>query len=202
MNMSTPSSGRSGRRPGSTQTREAIADAAREQFAERGYERATMRSIAESVGVDPALIVHFFGTKEALFEEVMALPPAIEDLFRTIAQLPRGQVGRRLAAAIVASLDNPETRAVVVGRIRSAATHPGAAALVREMVSRDLGLLTRTLTDDRPETRAVLLGVQVTGLAVVRYIAAIEPLASMPPDQLVDLVAPVFQRLLVEPLAE
>jgi AcrR family transcriptional regulator len=202
MNMSTPSSGRSGRRPGSTQTREAIADAAREQFAERGYERATMRSIAESAGVDPALIVHFFGTKEALFEEVMALPPAIEDLFRTIAQLPRGQVGRRLAAAIVASLDNPETRAVVVGRIRSAATHPGAAALVREMVSRDLGLLTRTLTDDRPETRAVLLGVQVTGLAVVRYIAAIEPLASMPPDQLVDLVAPVFQRLLVEPLAE
>jgi AcrR family transcriptional regulator len=202
MNTSTPPSGRSGRRPGTTQTREAIADAARAQFAERGYERATMRSIAESAGVDPALIVHFFGTKEALFEDVMTLPPAIDRLLSTIADIPPAEVGRRVAELIVELLDNPQTRQVVVGRIRAAATHPGAAVLVRELVARDLGAHTRALTEDRPETRSLLLGVLATGLAVVRYIAAIEPLASMPAPRLVDLVAPIFQRILMEPLEE
>jgi AcrR family transcriptional regulator len=177
------STGRSGRRPGETQTRDAIAAAARTEFANMGYDRATMRSIASAAGVDPALIVHFFGSKEGLFREVTALPPAFESVIKSLA-------------------DSPETRPVVLARIRAAASHAEAAELVRELVSRDLGLLTSALTDDAPETRAVLVGTQIVGLAFARYVVGVEPIASMETAELVAVLAPTFQRLLVGPLTD
>ena len=167
-----------------------------------GYDRATMRSIASAAGVDPALIVHFFGSKEALFREVTALPPVLESVIKSIAESPREEVGRRFAQAVVAMLENPETRLVVLARIRAAASHAEAAELVRELVSRDIGLLTSALTDDAPETRAVLVGTQIVGLAFARYVVAVEPIASMATAELVDVLAPTFQRLLVGPLTD
>src|SRR4051812_30616558 len=132
------SSKRSGRRPGPTQTRDAIAAAAREQFAQVGYDRATIRSIAGAAGVDPALVIRFHGSKEALFREVMALPPAAAEAIARLGEGPRETAGRRIAEALVALLENPVTCSIVVGRIRSASSHPDAAALVRETVTRDL----------------------------------------------------------------
>src|SRR5436190_2266681 len=120
MSSPSPASRRTGRRPGRADTREAIAQAAREQFAELGYDRATMRKIAAAAGVDPALVVHFYGSKEALFREVMALPPIVADAFGQLAKGDRSTVGRRLAAAVAAALENPATRSIVLGRIRSA----------------------------------------------------------------------------------
>src|SRR4051812_32516496 len=113
---------RSGRRPGPTQTRDAIADAARAQFAEVGYDRATIRSIAGAAGVDPALVIRFHGSKEALFREVMALPPMAAEAIARLREGPPETAGRRLAETVVALLENPATRAIVVGRIRSASS--------------------------------------------------------------------------------
>jgi AcrR family transcriptional regulator len=200
--MSSTSGGRSGRRRGTTQTREAIAVAAQTQFAELGYDRATFRSIATAAGVDPALVVHFFGSKEKLFHEVMKLPPGLGELMAGLAQVPRAEVGRRLAEAIVAAFENPATRRIVVGRIRSASQHPEAAELVRETVTGDLARLTSALDVDQPAVRAALAGVQVVGIALARYVVRVEPLASMPAARLTELLAPMFQRLLVEPLPE
>src|SRR3954453_22756460 len=104
--MSTDSSKKSGRRPGTTNTREAIAAAARAQFADVSYDRATIRGIATAAGVDPALVVHFYGSKEDLFREVMALPPAVTDAIAGLADGPRKTVGRRLAEAVVGLLEN------------------------------------------------------------------------------------------------
>jgi AcrR family transcriptional regulator len=191
---------RTGRRPGPTHTREAIAAAARELFADVGYDRATIRAIASAAGVDPALVIRFYGAKEALFREVMALSPAIADAIAGLAEGPRDTVGRRLAGLIVGALENPATRPMVLGRIRSATSHPDAAALVRETLTRDVGRLTAALTDDRPEIRAVLVGTQVVGLAIARYVVLVEPLASLSASDVVDLVAPTFQHYLVEPL--
>jgi AcrR family transcriptional regulator len=196
------SSSRSGRRPGATQTRDAIAAAARAQFAEVGYERATMRTIAAAAGVDPALIVHFFTSKETLFREVTAVPAGLASTMRSLADGPHEDVGRRFAQAVVAMLEIPETRAVVLARIRSAASHPEAAELVRELVSHDIGLLTGALTDDAPDTRAALVGMQIVGLAFARYVVKVEPIASLPAPELVDVLAPTFQRLLAGPLAD
>ena len=136
--MSRAQTKRTGRRPGASDTREQITVAARVQFAEMGYERATFRGIAAAAGVDAALVVHFYGSKENLFREVMQLPAEISEALVRIAEGPRDQMGRRLAELVVAALENPATRPVVLGRIRSASSHPDAAALVRETVTRDL----------------------------------------------------------------
>jgi AcrR family transcriptional regulator len=197
---SEPARRRSGRRPGPTQTREAIADAARAQFAELGYDRATIRSIARAAGVDAALVIRFYGSKDGLFREVMALPPVAAAALEGLAEGPRETVGHRLAELVVALLENPLTRPIVIGRIRSASSHPDAAALVRETVTRDVGRLAAALTDDEPETRAVLAGAHLVGIALARYVVCVEPLASMPPADVVEYVAPTFQHYLVEPL--
>ncbi|HWN21679.1 MAG TPA: TetR family transcriptional regulator [Gaiellaceae bacterium] len=193
---------RSGRRPGPSTTREAIAEAARRQFAELGYDRATLRGIAGDAGVDAALVVRFYGSKDALFREVMALPPAVADAIAGLADGPTATVGRRLAQAIVGMLEDPRSRSVVLGRIRSASSHPDAAALVRETVTRDVGRLVAALTDDEPETRAVLVGSQIVGLALARHVVRVEPLASLPATDVVDYIAPVFQHYLVGTLRE
>ena len=198
--MSSEGSKRSGRRPGPTTTRDAIAAAARRQFAELGYDRATFRGIATEAGVDPALVVRFYGSKDALFREVMALPPPVAEAIANLADGPRATVGRRLAEVVVGMLENPRSRDVVLGRIRSAASHPDAAALVRETVTRDVGRLVSALTDDEPQTRAVLVGSQVVGLALARHVVRVEPLASLPPGDVIEYIAPVFQHYLVGPL--
>src|SRR4051794_28321847 len=191
---------RTGRRRGPTQSRDAIAAAALAQFAELGFERATFRSIATAAGVDPALVVHFFGSKDALFREVMALPPAAAAAFAAVAASPRRELGRRLAELVVGFRESPATQPILLGRVRSASSNPHAAELVRETVPHALGRLAAAVTDDRPETRAVLIGSQVVGLAVARHVVRLEPLASMKPPELVDLLAPAFQRLLTGPL--
>jgi AcrR family transcriptional regulator len=197
---SESSAKRSGRRPGPTTTREAIAEAARRQFAELGYDRATMRGIASEAGVDAALVVRFYGSKDALFREVMALPPAVAEGIAALADGPTESVGRRLAQVVVGMLEDPRSRSIVLGRIRSASSHPDAAALVRETVTRDLGRLVAAVTDDEPENRAVLVGSQVVGLALARHVVRVEPLASLPAADVIEYLAPVFQHYLVEPL--
>jgi AcrR family transcriptional regulator len=198
--MSRAPARRTGRRSGASQTREAIAAAAREHFADLGYEGATFRRIAAAAGVDPALVVHFYGSKEDLFREVMALPPGVADGLQRIAEQPRERLGRSLAQLVVAALESPATRPIVLGRIRCASSHPGAATLVRETVSRDLSTLTAAITSDRPDVRAVLCGSFLVGIALARYVVLVEPLASFSADELVDLLAPTFQRYLTEPL--
>jgi AcrR family transcriptional regulator len=199
--MSRSPSPRTGRRTGTSTTREQIAVSARRLFAELGYERATFRAIAAEAAVDPALVVHFYGSKDELFREVMQLPPAVSDALVRIAEAPRASMGRRLAELVVAALENPATRDVILGRIRSASSHPEAAALVRETVTRDLLRLTSAIGGDRPDVRAVLVGAHVVGIALARYVVCVEPLASLPPDEVVALVAPTFQQHLTGPLA-
>ena len=198
--MSSAEARRTGRRPGASETREQIATVARAQFAELGYERTTFRGIAAAAGVDPALVVHFYGSKQDLFRQVMALPATVSDAIVRIGDGPRDQVGRRLAELVIGALENPATRPIVLGRIRSASSHPDAAALVRETVTRDLARLAGAITEDQPETRAVLVGAHVVGIALARYVVLVEPLASLPPSEVVELAAPTFQRFLVEPL--
>jgi len=198
--MSRTDTRRTGRRPGTSDSREQIAVAARSLFAELGYERTSFRKIAASAGVDPALVVHFYGSKEELFRQVMALPPALADALARLADGPRETVGRRLAEVVIGALENPASRTITLGRIRCATTHPDAAALVRETVTRDLRKLAAAVTDDRPDVRAVLIGAEVVGIALARYAVLVEPLASMTASDVIDLVAPTFQHYLVEPL--
>jgi AcrR family transcriptional regulator len=197
---SDPGTRKTGRRPGPTRTREAIAEAALDQFSELGYDRTTMRGIARAAGVDPALVIRFHGSKEALFRSVMETPEAVGEALVAVAQGPRDDVGRRFADLVVSLLENKHMRKIILGRIRSATSHADAAALVRETVTRDLVRVATALNSDEAETRAVFIGVQVVGLALARYVVEVEPLASMQPKDVVDYVAPTFQHYLVESL--
>jgi AcrR family transcriptional regulator len=189
---------RVGRRPGASGTREAIAAAARRMFGELGYERATIRAIANEAGVDPALVVHFFGSKQQLFLAVMDLPFAPEEVLPTIFAGDRAQAGERFARFIVGVLEDARARSVLTGMVRAATSEPEAARMLRELISRRVfAAISASLGADDAELRATLVGSQVVGLIVARYIVAVEPLASLDSERLVAAVAPNLQRYLV-----
>ena len=193
--------GHSGRRPGASRTREEIRAAAARLFAEQGYDRTSLRAIARAAGVDQKLVAHFFGSKQRLFVEVVELP------FDPAAVLPslfggdRDHIGERFARFLLGVLEDPDGRRRLTGLIRAAATEPEAARMVRELITREI--LTRVvdaLGVEDGALRASLLGSQVVGLVMARYIVAVEPLASASPEAVAAAIAPNLQRYLVEPL--
>jgi AcrR family transcriptional regulator len=193
---------RRGRRPGASGTREAIAAAARRCFGEVGYDRAGIRDVAELAGVDPALVMHYFGSKQKLFVSVMELPYEPEDVLPALVRDVDGEVGERFARFIVDVLERPEQRMVLVGMVRAAAAEPDIADLVRELVSaRIVGAIAAGLDAPDATARASLVASQIIGLIMARYVIRVEPLAGLPPETLVATVAPVFQHYLTAPLA-
>lgn len=192
---------RSGRRPGESGTREAIRAAAARRFAELGYDRTSLRSIAREAGVDQKLVAYFFGTKQQLFVEVVRLPfdPALV-VPEVFGGEPEG-VGERVAQFIVTLLENPQARQPLVGLVRAATSEPEAARMVRELVTRELiGRIAETLGVDDADFRASLVGSQIVGLLMARYIVGLEPLASLPAERVAAAIAPTLQRYLVGPL--
>jgi AcrR family transcriptional regulator len=192
---------RSGRRPGDGGSGDAIRAAARQQFAEQGYDRTSMRSVALQAGVDPTLVSHFFGSKQKLFAEVMQLPFDPSAIIpRILAGDPDG-IGTRLATFVVTVLQTPEGHARLTGLIRAAASEDAAAAVVRERVSQEiLAPLAAGLGSDRPELRGSMAASQVVGMVMARHVVKVEPLASLPPEQVVALIGPTLQRYLTAPL--
>jgi AcrR family transcriptional regulator len=194
---------RTGRRPkgGRPGTRDEILNAARRLFAERGFEDASMRAIAAEAGVDAALITHFFGSKANL------LGAAIQWPFDPDRELPRilkagaGGAGEGLVALFVRTWDSEGSRHPVITLLRAATTEPSAAELLANfMRARLFGPLLAALGSDQPELRANLLAAQLGGLALARYVLALEPLASARPRQVVRWVGPTIQRYLTERL--
>lgn len=189
---------RTGRRPGTSDSRDRILGAARARFGAAGLDGASIRDIAGDAGVDPALVHHYFGTKQRLFVAATAMPFDPGWLRSALVAGPPQEAGLRLARTVLGIWDDPVTRAPVLGLLRSAVSDPGAAAMVRELVLGQLvGPLVEALGAPDPLLRATLIGSQVIGLAIVRYVIAVEPLASTPAAELAAAVAPTFQRYLV-----
>ncbi|WP_433049329.1 TetR family transcriptional regulator [Dactylosporangium sp. CS-033363] len=193
---------RTGRRPGNQDTREAILEAARKAFAERGFDGASIRHIATSAGVDPALVHHYFGAKDQLFLATMNAPIDPGELLPQVFEPGLDGVGERLVRMFLSVWDSP-AGTPVVALVRSAMQHDWSARMLREfLVSQVLRRATRTLDLDPAEapTRASLVASQMIGMAMLRYILKLEPLASMPPEDIVRNLAPTIQRYLADPL--
>jgi AcrR family transcriptional regulator len=176
-------------------TRAAILAAARAAFASSGLDGASMRAIAAAAGVDAALIHHYYGSKQRLFVAAMEIPFDAAMVRATVMAGPQVDLGERIVRFFLSIWEEPTRRQILVGMVRSAMTDPEAAAMVRRLVIEGavLPLVAETgITDSA--FRATLVGGQLMGLALVRYILCVEPLASAPIDVVVAAVAPAIQR--------
>jgi AcrR family transcriptional regulator len=188
---------RTGRRPGASGTREAILDAARRSFAEHGYQHATIRGVADLAGVDPALVHHYFGTKQRLFVAAVQLPiNPVQLLSALLADGPE-RIGERMIGAFLAVWDQTANNSPMLALVRSAVGDEQAATMLREFITEEvLGRIAEELGSPDAKLRATLAGSQLIGLMMARYIIRVEPLASAPADQVAAAVGPTLQRYL------
>ncbi len=193
---------RTGRRPGSSVTREAILTAARASFADHGYDGATMRDIGRRAGVDPALVHHFHGTKEQLFAAAMRLPLDPTIAIPALLQPGTAALGERLVDYFLTLCEAGGERGPFLALLRGAVSHESSATMLREFITRAvLGRIATSLDVPDAELRATLVGSQMVGLAMVRYVIRVEPLASADHATVVAAVAPSVQRYLTGSVA-
>jgi AcrR family transcriptional regulator len=186
----------SGRRTGTSGTRDAVLAAARRQFAEIGYDRASLRSIAAEARVDQKLVAYFFGSKHALFVTATHLPFDAGAMIAHVLAGAPAEHGNRLAHRLVEMLDNPEAGPRLIGLVRAAAAEPEAARLLRDLLGREIWSPAAAAMDVGDSALVVTqVATQVLGLVMTRYVIRLEPLASMSGEAVVDLVAPTLQRL-------
>jgi AcrR family transcriptional regulator len=194
--MSSPARPR-GRRPGASDTRDAIVAAARERFATHGYDRTRIRDVAQDAGVDPALIHYFFKTKDGLFAAAMQIPLRPAEVLGPVVAEGVAGLGERIVRRLLSVWDEPVNRAALMAMLQSASAHPGAANALREFITREIvGRIAGAIEADRPQLRANLVASQVIGLIAARYVVRVEPLAVLDAEEVVGLVAPTLQRYL------
>ena len=188
---------RTGRRAGAAGTRERIADAARHLFAERGFDRTSVRAVAAEAGVDPALVHHYFGTKQRLFIEAVDFPIDAASALETLADGSLDDAGERLVRFALRLWDDPEVLPRLLSVLRSAVTDDAAAKLLGVLFTRQGPVqLVRALGSDQPDLRAELVGTQLVGLAIARHVLRVEPLASADHETIVAAIGPTMQRYL------
>ena len=176
----------------------AVLAAARAQFAEKGFDGATIRGIATAAGVDPALVHHYFGNKDKLFLAAVDAPADPTELLPTVLAAPRDELGAAVVRMVLHVWDGP-MRPAGLALIRSAVSNEWTAKLLREfLVAKVLRRVVSTLGFD-PDVRAArasLVASQIIGLVMARYVLRLEPLASASPDEIVAAIGPNVQRYL------
>lgn len=188
---------RSGRRPGDPPTRAVILAAARVAFSVGGYDHATIRGIAARAGVDPALVLHYFGSKEQLFEAALDLPLRPAELVAEALTTDRDRVGEFAVRRFLTVWEDPQNKPIMMAMLRSVVSNEYAADLVRRLLAKMvLEPLATQLGLPDADLRASLLGTQFIGLALARYVARVEPIASADVERLVAAVGPTVQRYL------
>ncbi len=191
---------RTGRRPGQPDTRGAILAAARKLFAAHGLQGASVRQIAAEAGVDPALVHHYFGTKDGLFRAALDIPIEPAVLLDEVFAEGTEQAPERLVRMFLTVWDDPHTGAAMASFLRTAVSTEESAAMARQFFgSVVLKAASSRLVDldpDEVETRVSLVLTQMIGLVLARRIIRAEPLAGLPAEQLVALVTPTVRRYL------
>ncbi|NJP96196.1 TetR/AcrR family transcriptional regulator [Nonomuraea sp. FMUSA5-5] len=184
---------RPGRRPGAADTRGEILTAARRVFSEKGFDKATVRGIAREAQVDPALVHHYFETKEGMFAAAMELPINPQQILPVLLEGPHEEVGERLVRLLLRLTAEEKTRAPMLALLRSAVSNEQAVGMIREFFTS--ALLFQVA--DRlgvPHLRIEAAFAQMLGVVMARYVLKLEPLAGASHDELVEILAPTIQR--------
>lgn len=190
---------RTGRRAGKVGTRQNILAAARAHFSEVGYDAATVRDIALAAGVDAALISHYFGSKEGVFLAAVEFPADPAEFIPRLLAPGLDGLGERLVRFFVETWDSP-AGSPMLAIIRSVVSSERAAVALREFVTQEvLGRLAAAIDLNEPQLRATLAASQLIGIAMLRYVVKVEPLASAGSDEVARWAGPVVQRYLTDP---
>lgn len=180
---------KTGRRTGDQSSRGAVLDAARTRFARQGYEATTIRAIAADAGVDPSLVMQFYGSKDALFDAVLqGMSGIAERLLATMAG-PRAGLGARVARAYLQLWEEPVTGDAVRSLVRAAVGSQRASFVLRSYLA---GRLSRTELAEEKRLGLTLAASHLLGTAVGRYLVGVPDLASVPLEELVRRVAPAI----------
>lgn len=191
-----------GRRPvGGADTREQILTAASELFSELGFERTTMRAVAARADVDPALIHHYFGNKEGLLAAALVLPVDAGALLAGLDEDP-AHAGEAVIRRVLGIWEaDPEIRRLWLGLIRVGLSHEYAAGVLRDLLGRTvLTALGRVVANDHQSLRGALVGTQMGGLLLGRYVLGIPGVRDATPEQLARAIGPVLQHYLTGPI--
>ncbi len=191
----TPS--RRGRRQGEPVSRDAVLRAAKQRFAAEGYEKTTLRAIAADAHVDPSMVIYLFGSKAELFRESLHL---IIDPAALAAALTEGDgdIGPRLVRTYLEVWEHPDTAASMVAMLQSATSNPDAHEAFRAFMQRYvLAAVSEALGGgEEARLRAMLAATNLVGTAILRYVMRVPPLATLPADDVVRLIAPSVTRYL------
>ena len=185
-----------GRRPGAPDTRAEVLAAARTSFAEKGFRATTIRAVAASAGVDPALVHHYFGTKDDLFLAALEMPVDPREVLAPVVALGPDGAGERLLRTFLSVWDDPEIQVRLLAVVRSVLSEDGATLLKEGFIPVVVGPVLAQLVADRPDVRVPLVASQVVGLIVTRYLIALPPMATMPAEDVVSRIGPVIQHYL------
>jgi AcrR family transcriptional regulator len=180
----------------SEETRNAILAAARRRFADDGYERATIRVIAADAGIDPSMVMRYYGSKDGLFAaavDVVLHLPALDEV-------PPERRGETLVRHFLGLWENGRPSDVLTVLLRSAVTNEAAADRMRTVFATQVGTAIGSVTDHGP-TRASLIVSQLLGMAMCRYILRLPPIVALDTETLVATLAPTVQSYLSTPLA-
>jgi AcrR family transcriptional regulator len=170
-------------------TRAAILDAARRRFADDGYDRATVRAIARQAGIDPSMVIRYFGSKEELFARVVDVTLDIPDPAEIAAQ----DLGRVLVTHF---LDLWERDTVLVTLLRVGVTNAAGAQRMRDVFREQLVPAAAAFGPDPADAprRAALVASQILGVALLRYVLNFGPVAQMSREDVVSWLAPTVER--------
>jgi AcrR family transcriptional regulator len=174
------------------ETRADILKAARVRFGSDGYERTTLRTVAADVGVDPALVIRYFGSKQDLFAAAAEFTLDLPDL----STVNPYDVADALLPSFFAVWEEDTT---FVALLRAAMTSPIAAETMRQVFATQVAPKLAAITPDHPAERAGLMGAFVIGLATTRYVLANPAVADLSHDELIRWAGPVIRQLLIGP---
>ena len=183
-------------RSGDGDTRQEILDAARAAFAELGYDRTTVRGVASAAGVDPAMIHHYFGTKQGLFTASVAMPVALDEALPDAIGGDPAKAGERVARLFFRVWEEPEPRDALLAQLRHSFVTGEPPPIAGFITNAVLGPVADQMTGADRELRAELAASQLLGVAVLRYIVRMEPIASADPEALVAMIGPRIQTYL------
>ncbi|GAB4084515.1 TetR family transcriptional regulator [Myceligenerans cantabricum] len=200
---SSERSPRRGRRPAGQDARAAILAAARAEFSERGYEAASVRSVARRAGVDPGTVRHWYGDKAKLLPAALGLADvAPTEVVAQVVDGPLETLGERLLHTALTTWDDlgPEPLRIALPAVMS---DPELRGLMPQfLLAEILGPIARRLPPREAAIRTNLLGTQMVGVMMARYVVGLEPIASLPADAVVAAVAPTLQRYLTGEVSE